>query len=79
MSEKNDGGPAFPVSSDGVVWSNGMTLRHYFAGQALAGLDIDNIRYVGAEDMQEAARACWRFADAMLATEHEWEKQHDNA
>lgn len=29
----NDGGPAFPVH-----WSAGMSLRDYFAGQALAAL-----------------------------------------
>ena len=68
----NDGGPAFPVT--GCVHPNdnaivGMTLRDYFAGQALAGLCVR-----AADDGQ---RTEWRFqlianvalkvADAMLA------------
>jgi len=44
MKEINDGGPAFPfpdiVNANGDVQSgcNGMSLRDYFAGQALTGL-----------------------------------------
>ena len=35
----NDGGPAFPVAETIHVYGhNGMTLRDYFAGQALAGI-----------------------------------------
>ena len=40
MAGKNDGGPAYPVNN-GDAWAyggEGMTLRDYFAGQALAGL-----------------------------------------
>ena len=61
----NTGGPAFPV----MYCSEGMTLRDYFAGQALAGLCVR-----AADDGQ---RTEWRFqlianvalkvADAMLA------------
>ena len=40
--EIDDGGPAFPGSytgQDGLpVWSNGMSLRPYFAGLAMQGL-----------------------------------------
>jgi hypothetical protein len=39
-SEIDDGGPAFPgvVASDAMSEEWGMTLRDYFAGQALKGL-----------------------------------------
>lgn len=36
MSEKNDGGPAFPRESK---WADyGMSLRQWYAGQALVGM-----------------------------------------
>lgn len=42
MNAANDGGPAFPVpdSHPGAVQvgTNGMSLRDWFAGQALAGM-----------------------------------------
>ena len=39
MSERDDGGPAFPIPADepGNTYT-GMSLRDYFAGQALCGL-----------------------------------------
>ena len=38
-TEINDGGPAFPIpESDYEDGRTGMTLRDYFAGQALAGI-----------------------------------------
>ena len=40
----NDGGPAFPMTGEGChnpLYSQpGMTLRDYFAGQALAGMAV---------------------------------------
>ncbi len=33
----DDGGPAFPLTGD-TYGNNGMSLRNYFAAQALAGL-----------------------------------------
>lgn len=67
-----DGGPAFPVGAveatpGGVPWihgTGGMSLRDYFAGQALAGL------YANAKEEwnAETAAACaYDTADAMLA------------
>jgi hypothetical protein len=57
------GGPAFPVSIHGEgnnsAW--GMSLRDYFAGQALAGL-ITNC--VGTDE--NMAAICYRVADVML-------------
>ena len=38
MSKQNDGGPAFPVADLSKTQCPGMSLRDYFAGQALAGL-----------------------------------------
>lgn len=38
MSERDNGGPAFPVVAELNVRSEGMTLRDWFAGQALAGM-----------------------------------------
>ena len=62
----NDGGSAFPVvdgyHKDGRHrgGESGMTLRDYFAGQALAGID---------NDFSAQGRAIWAYecADAMLA------------
>ena len=65
MSDKpNDGGPAFPCTDAKGFTSEGMSLRDYFAGQALAGL-IACPNTSG----DEKAFACnaYKFADAMLA------------
>ena len=63
MSEgKPDNPPAFPRNyrSDG---HNGMWLRDYFAGQALAGLYTQPSHGLHETD----AEYCYRMADAMLA------------
>ena len=64
----NDGGPAFPLtcstgdSRDGVYACNGMTLRDWFAGQAL----VKAVK--GSERTAEAiALRAYFIADAMLA------------
>lgn len=67
-----DGGAAFPSSywatseSDQPSFMHGMTLRDWFAGQALPAL-LEN--YGGGSDVYaaEAARASYRLADAMIA------------
>lgn len=56
-----DGGPAFPVSG----FSSGMTLRDYFAGQALAGITV-GCGWQGGPWETMAAHA-YEAADAMLA------------
>ncbi len=60
-----DGGPAFPVNYDenaaGATY-RGMSLRDWFAGQALPSVII-NDRY----DAQRAAEEVYLLADAMLA------------
>jgi hypothetical protein len=74
MSKINDGGPAFPSTiqyfpdDKNANEEQGMTLRDWFAGQALAGLVCDGITVTeenvyGIEDTASLAYAC---ADAML-------------
>jgi len=90
MSEKNDGGPAFPspyedesyldwVASSGphAPPSPGMSLRDWFAGQALASLSAHRpIPFRGInlqvhddkifEWCNQVSATAWRLADAML-------------
>lgn len=68
----NDGGPAFPEQTmhkfpDGEIIllnQGGMTLRDYFAGQALAGALADPTCDVSPVEL---AKIAYREADAMLA------------
>lgn len=64
---KNDGGAAFPlpISSSTTYRTNGMTLRDYFAGQAINGFVSTNNRLNESEPLNIAKRA-YRIADAML-------------
>ena len=72
-----DGGPAFPRNQahgdpngvGGEIWldqrgmlQNGMSLRDWFAGQALVGINASN----AGQDPNIIARAAYRIADAML-------------
>lgn len=60
MSEqapKPDGGPAFPC---GRYKEYGMTLRDYFAGQALASMRAEFVT-------DRTAQLAYEYADAMLA------------
>lgn len=64
----NDGGPAFPPSIAttpmGDAYSeNGMSLRDWFAGQALSGYLADP----GCHGPDQAAAICYQYADAMIA------------
>lgn len=66
----NDGGSAFPVCDAGTSFRgplHGMTLRDYFAGQALIGLlahgaEIDHERGIFLTN----AVTAYRYSDAML-------------
>ena len=65
MSEKiDDGGPAFPVSLELYLGASlsGMTLRDWFAGQALAGMLANG----GAVSWEGDATNAYTVADAML-------------
>lgn len=75
MSEKNDGGPAFPCEQHETqegTWNQtfepGMSLRDWFAGMALQGLasatDASGA-WTGADPT--VANQAYRIADAMLA------------
>lgn len=71
------GGPAFPFSIEfedeccvGTQNYTGMTLRDWFAGQALSGGLIHETKGVFHDDAEEAtavARYAYGYADAMLA------------
>lgn len=74
ISQKETGGPAFPETRwddktrRDIQWS-GMTLRDWFAGQALGGLTVGWNDMPGsyAECTGGVASAAYGIADAMLA------------
>lgn len=69
MSEKDNGGQAFPVSDIGIHGSFGMTLRDYFAARAMQGLISNTRGSFGKGYPQEnlnLALASYAIADAML-------------
>ena len=66
----NDGGPAFPCETYGLrngkettIPTNGMTLRDYFAGQALEGM-LSNPESIS--NKTSVAIHAYGFADAMI-------------
>lgn len=62
------GGPAFPSREPPDSWGSpdrGMTLRDWFAGQALSGLLAGRIPFNGDRAYTDAA---YRLADTMLAS-----------
>lgn len=74
MAGKNTGGAAFPLSRESSMSKNyeGMTLRDYFAGQALQGIiasgifvDPDGLFTGNAAPVM--AEAAYLLADAMIA------------
>lgn len=78
MSEKNNGGPAFPHQDNrDTRYSNGMSLRDYFAAKALSGqlASFSNaavLDALGLKDHPElfsawCATSAYKIADAMLA------------
>ena len=61
--EPSDGGPAFPAMTPGGYCTPGMTLRDWFAGQALAALITSEVNESQHGDSEDA----YMYADAMLA------------
>lgn len=81
MAAKNDGGPAFPRAmsqdlDDYCKGQNGMSLRDYFAGQALIafmscsewaqGLDLATANNPGTQFKDNLASNCYVMADALI-------------
>jgi hypothetical protein len=67
---EEDGGAAFPTPDcsawDGPSRTPGMTLRDWFAGQALAGIFASGNVTLPFNGPEEAAARAYQFADAML-------------
>lgn len=64
MIDRDNGGPAFPPV---VMDAPGMSLRDWFAGQALSGLLADpNVRSTDGL-FEHVAASAYIFADAMIA------------
>lgn len=69
MTPANDGGPAFArPGSDTSYSQEGMSLRDWFAGQALMGWAAGRNRPMEHEacEPESVARSCYAYADAML-------------
>jgi hypothetical protein len=67
-TERKDGGPAFPIT-DADRWGKtvvrgGMSLRDWFAGQALAGMLAWK---AGESTVESFAETAYMHADAMLS------------
>lgn len=63
MSERHNGGPAFPITNHKWLSSEGMTLRDYFAAKAMQGMLAEpNADYYHAD----LAKGAYEIADAML-------------
>ena len=70
MTKRNDGGPAFPVNGGSLI-HEGMSLRDWFAGTAIASGKVpmpwENPRPDGGPSPEEQTRSkAYRVADAML-------------
>ena len=67
-TQNKDGGPAFPVAfrmnDKQVILEDGISVRDYFAGKALAGLLASGEDSIDAETN---AHDAYIIADAMLA------------
>lgn len=68
MEEQGNGGPAFPVQDDAKLHpSYGMTLRDWFAGQAISQAVGLCRNRDGSWDEVAIAITCYSIADTMLA------------
>jgi hypothetical protein len=74
MSKIDDGGPVFPFSHKGLteeggtwtVYWQGMSLRDWLAGQALAGMHARDSYDDGLASPKQRARLAYIDADAMI-------------
>lgn len=76
MTERNDGGPAFPVMTESSqesdfdtkhYWRGGLSLRDYFAAAALTGLCSRSSNDATFRYTENRAHVAYQYADAMLA------------
>jgi len=65
-TEKDKVALAFPIVANNTAYSNGMTLRDWFAGQALAGLVRSDHGVDGYPAWVGHANDAYALADAML-------------
>ncbi len=85
MSErKNDGGPAFPSQANNTDKFEGMSLRDWFAGQAIIGVlgayadpNARSRAKANGEGATHMAEAAYVIADAMLAERAKGEANHE--
>jgi hypothetical protein len=64
----NDGGPAFPSDYiPGTATTPGMTLRDWFAGQALSAIILTPLSQNGCATFFGSANEAYGYADAMIA------------
>jgi hypothetical protein len=70
MSKIDNGGPAFPIPCDDRPHAYeahpGMTLRDWFAGQALIGLLAGHYSETNRLNFTEVPREAYCIADAMI-------------
>ena len=70
MMNKDDGGPAFPLEQPhpdgGTFYSQGMSLRDYFAARAMQAYLSDPAVESWPENASHIAHTCYQVADAML-------------
>lgn len=86
----NDGGPAFPTEQGHILdgtwnqtYESGMSLRDYFAGQAMIGLVAGITKFRDEEGMEDiivnrpndVSQLAYTYADAMLAARNNTTQQ----
>ena len=78
-NETRDGGPVYPQSEGWAIDNRrvttikhpGMSMRQNYATALASNFCFGDVYNMADEQMRHAAKCCWRFADAMLGTEHE--------
>ena len=71
MSNKANGGAAFPVVTRYVVKQADMSLRDWFAGQALCGLLANSRAELARPHPTDVSNDAYAYADAMLKEREE--------
>jgi hypothetical protein len=88
MLKDLDGGQAFPScipeeleDSSLVEWKahKGMSLRDYFAGQAIQGATREHRRFFSAETFETMASDAYGLADAMLVERTKFSEASDQS